>query len=43
MLHSGQDPDLPEGEGRIIQVPRLGEVREPIRHLDAEQRTFTLR
>ena len=41
VLHSEQDPDLPEGEGRIIQVPRLGEVREPIRHLDAERRTFT--
>ena len=41
VLHSEQDPDLPEGEGRVIQVPRLGEVHEPIRHFDAEKRTFT--
>ena len=41
VLHSEQDPDVPEGEGRIIQVPRLGEVHEPIRHFDAEKRTFT--
>jgi hypothetical protein len=41
VLHSEQDPDLPVGEGRIIRVPRLGEVREPIRHMDADKRTFT--
>ncbi len=41
VLHSEQDPDLPEGEGRVIQVPRLGEVHEPIRYFDAEKRTFT--
>ena len=41
VLHSEQDPDLPEGKGRIIQSRRLGEVREPIRHFDAERRTFT--
>ncbi len=41
VLHSIQDPDLPPGAGRVIQVARLGEVREPIRHMDAEKRTFT--
>jgi len=30
--HSEQDPDLPEGEGRIIHSTSLGEAREPIRH-----------
>ena len=30
VLHSEQDPDLPEGEGRVIPVPRLGEVHRAV-------------